>query len=62
MTALQVINEIKAMQPEEREQVVQFLRQFEGKQEIRFADDQQAEEASEQILDRHAELMRKLAS
>lgn len=61
MTASQVINEIKAMTPEERGEVAEFLRQFESGQEIRVADDKLADEISDRILDRHAELMRKLA-
>jgi hypothetical protein len=61
MTARQVINEIKAMLPEERGQVAQFLRQLESGQGIRHADDHLVEEASDRILDRHAQLMRKLA-
>jgi hypothetical protein len=61
MTARQVMNEIKAMTPEERGQVAEFLRQLESGPGIRQADDHLVEEVSNRILDRHAELMRKLA-
>jgi len=62
MTAAQVIDEIKALNAEEREQVASFLRQYDDRPAVRYADDQTVEEASRRILDRHADLMRKLAS
>jgi len=62
MTAAEVINEIKIMTAEEREQVAAFLRQCEARPPVHYADDRVVEEASRRILDRHAGLMRKLAS
>ncbi len=62
MTAAQVIDEIKIMAPEEREKVADFLRKGEDRPEVRYADDQAAEEASQRIMKRHGELLRKLAS
>lgn len=62
MTATEVINEIKVMPVEEREQVAAFLRQCEARPVVRYAEDRQVEDASERILNRHADLMRKLAS
>jgi hypothetical protein len=61
MTARQVMNEIKTMTPEERAQVAEFLRQLESGPRIHQVDDLLVEEVSDRILDRHAELMRKLA-
>ena len=49
------------MPVEERERIAAFLRQYEARP-IRYAEDRQVEEASERIMDRHADLMRKLAS
>jgi hypothetical protein len=62
MTAAEVINEIKVLSAEERAEVAAFLRQSEAGPVVRYADDQTVQEASRRILDRHAELMRKLAS
>jgi hypothetical protein len=56
------MNEIKAMTPEERGQVAEFLRQLESGRGTDQVDDHVTEELSDRILDRHSELMRKLAS
>ncbi|HEY0257175.1 MAG TPA: hypothetical protein VGC39_07025 [Candidatus Methylacidiphilales bacterium] len=56
------MNEIKAMTPEERGQVAEFLRQLENAPSSHQVDDMAIEELSDRILDRHSELMRKLAS
>lgn len=61
MTANEVIQEIMAMTTQEREQVAAFLRQLESGQAIRHADDKTVDEAADRVLNRHAELMRKLA-
>jgi hypothetical protein len=61
MTATQVMNEIKAMTPEERGKVAELLRQLEHGQGIRQTDDRLVEEVSDRIMDRHADLLRKLA-
>ena len=62
MTATEVINEIKTMPVEERDQVAAFLRRCDDQPVVRHTDDQAVESAAERIVDRHAELMRKLAS
>lgn len=73
MTALQIIDEIKRITPEEREQVSLFLMQFDAgtfsapKKHINahsfhYADDSIVEETSERILNCHASLLKKLAS
>ena len=73
MTALQIIDEIKKITPKEREQVTLFLTQFDAPlfsktknstepQSFHYADDSVVEEASECILNRHAPLLKKLAS
>jgi len=55
------MDEIKAMTPEERGQVAEFLRQLESVPGTRQTDDRLVDEISDRILDRHAKLMRKLA-
>jgi len=55
------MDEIKIMTPEERGQVAEFLRQLNTGEGTRKADDTQVEAISDRILDRHSELMRKLA-
>ena len=60
MTARQVMNEIKAMTPEERGQIAEFLQQLESGQPNVPSDDR-VDEISDRILERHAALMRKLA-
>jgi hypothetical protein len=60
MTMAQVINEIIAMTPEERGEVAEFLRKLEKERGPQAAD-ALVDEVSDQILDRHADLMRKLA-
>ena len=73
MTALQIIDEIKRITPEEREQVSLFLMQFDlgtssapkkdmNTHSFHYADDSIVEEASKRILNRHAPLLKKLAS
>jgi hypothetical protein len=61
MTARQVMKEIAAMTPEERGQVSEFLRQLESAPATRQVSDQEFEEISDRIFERHAELFRKLA-
>lgn len=73
MTAVQIIDEIKRITPEEREQVSLFLMQCDvrpfSKQKksiaansFHYADNSIVEEASDRILNRHAPLLKKLAS
>ena len=60
VTVWQIMNEIKAMTPEERDQIALFLRRLEsGEGDITA--DKRADEISDRILERHAVLMRKLA-
>jgi len=62
MTAKQIMAEIKLMTAEERQQVAELLRQLEVTQEGGPVDDRKFEEIADRIFDRHAPLMRKLAS
>jgi hypothetical protein len=61
MTARQVMKEITTMTPDERGQVAEFLRQLESAPAARQVSDQEFEEISDRIFERHAELFRKLA-
>ena len=55
------MKEIATMTPEERGQVSEFLRQLESAPVKRQVSDQEFEEISDRIFERHAELFRKLA-
>ena len=63
MTAQAVIQQIKALPPEERAKVVGFLHELESPQppRVRHADEKTFAEAAEWTLSEHADLMRKLS-
>jgi len=61
MTATQVINEIKALDPQERAKVLNVLLEIEAAQNIRHADDETFDNVADRVMTRHADLMRKLA-
>jgi len=60
MTAIQVMNEIKALDPRERAKVLELL-EIEAAQNVRYADDHAFDEVADRVMDRHTDLMRKLA-
>jgi len=62
MKAVDVINEIKGMTPEEQAEVVRFLRELEAQQRTRSVDDKTFEASADRVFERHGELFRKLAS
>ncbi len=61
MTAAQVIDQLKALPPEERAKVVEYLHEMEATRPERVMDRSTFERATGQVFDRHAELMRKLS-
>ena len=61
MTATEVIGQIKALPPEERAKVVDFIRQTEAAPAGRTMDRKTFERSAKQVFDRHAELMQKLS-
>jgi len=61
MTATQVINEIKALEPQERAKVLDSLLEIEADQGTRHADEQTFDDMADRVMTRHADLMRKLA-
>ena len=62
MTAVDVINEIKALTPEELAEVIRFLRELEAQQPSQVIDDRAFDAEADKVLSRHADLLQKLAS
>jgi len=61
MTAYEVIDQIKALPPEERAKVVGFIQEMESVRSERTMDRNTFEQSAKQVFDRHAELMHKLS-
>jgi hypothetical protein len=61
MTAHEVIDQIKALPPEERAKVVGFIHEMETERAEDTLDARTFEQSSKQVFDRHAELMQKLS-
>lgn len=61
MTARAVIEQIKALPPEEQAKVVDFLEEIKAVREIRTMSSERFEDSSKRVFDRHSELMRKLS-
>ena len=61
MTATDVIEQIKTLDPQERAKVLGVLLGIEAAQKIVDMDDQRFDRAADRVLKRHADLMRKLA-
>jgi hypothetical protein len=61
MTARAVIEQIKALPPEEQAKVVEFLTELKSVQELNTMKPESFEDSAQRVFDRHAELMRKLS-
>lgn len=61
MTAYEVIDQIKALPPDERAKVVGFIHEMELELTGRALDTGAFEQSARQVFDRHSELMRKLS-
>ncbi len=62
MTAVEVIDEIKALPPQEKAKVIDFVQGLESPQRrVRTIDPKTFEEAARSVFDQHAELMQKLS-
>ena len=66
MSALEVIERIKALPPKEKALVVEFVHQLDtqpsgSRKEVRFATDEEAKAAGDKVLKQHSEVFRKLA-
>lgn len=59
MSAIEVIEQIKKLSPDERAKVVAFIR--EQPQTVRYADDASFSAAKDWALKEHSDLLRKLA-
>jgi hypothetical protein len=61
MEAREVINQIKALPPEEQAKVVDFIEEVKAMQRVKYADQVSFAEAAKWVFAEHAELMRKLS-
>ncbi len=61
MTAMQVIEEIKSLDPEERAKVLSSLLELEAEQRATSVSDAEFQRLTDEVFNRHHELMRKLA-
>jgi hypothetical protein len=62
MTAIDVIDQIKALPLPERAKVLSFMHELEaGALPVRYPSDEQFNAAAKWVFDEHAELMRKLS-
>ena len=61
MTARVIIEQIKALPPEERAKVIDFLEEVKAVQAVRTMKPEPFAESAKRVFDRHAELMQKLS-
>ncbi len=61
MTARVVIEQIKALPPEEQAKVIDFLEEVKAVGRVRTMKPEMFEESSQRVFDRHSELMQKLS-
>ena len=65
MTAIDVINNIKTLDPKERAEVIRFIHVLEARPPVSKSppvSDREFEAAADAIMERHAPLLQKLAS
>lgn len=62
MTTVEVINQIKALPPEEQAKVIEFVQGLErDRPRVRTVDAEAFKQASRSVFERHGELMQKLS-
>jgi hypothetical protein len=61
MSTTEIIDQIKALQPEERARVLASLLDFEAAQDKQGIEDVKFQEAANRVLTQHADLLEKLA-
>jgi len=66
MSAAEIIEQIKALSPEERSEVIAFVRSTENDDAktdgaVRYSDDESFEAVADRVFEKHAELFKKLA-
>lgn len=60
MKANEVIDQIRALPPEEQAKVVDFIEEVKAMQRVKYADQASFADAAQWVFTEHAELMRKL--
>ena len=61
MTARMIIEQIKALAPEEQAKVIDFLEEVKAVRTVRTMKPEIFDESAKRVFDRHAELMQKLS-
>lgn len=61
MSATEIIDQIKALEPQERAKVLALLLEIEAAQKMDSMDDERFDRATDRVLSQHSDLMRKLA-
>ena len=61
MTARVVIEQIKALPPEEQAKVIDYLEEVKAVGRVRTMKPEMFDESSQRVFDRHSELMQKLS-
>ena len=61
VSAAQIIEEIKALPPAERTQVIEFVTQLNQQPEVRYMDKETFRAAADEVFAKHGELLRRLA-
>ena len=61
MKAHEVIDQIKALPPEEQAKVIDFIEEVKAAQRVRFADEASFASAAAWVFQEHAALMRELS-
>ncbi len=61
MTVAQVLHEIRALDPKDRAEVLDSLLKMEEEESLQQAGDEDFDKVSDRVLERHQDLMRKLA-
>jgi hypothetical protein len=58
----QIIEEIKALPPQEQARIVDFVNDLKSKHEVKYASDEEFQAAADEVFSKHRELLRRLAS
>ena len=62
MSATEIIEQIKALPPEEQARVVEFVSTLNGEPPVRYMDEKTFQAAVDKVFAEHHEVLRKLAS
>jgi hypothetical protein len=61
MSAAEIIDQIKALEPQERAKILALLLEIEAAEKVGCMNDERFDDVAERVLSRHADLMQKLA-